>query len=108
MKSLPPVRTYISDKPNRTPYGARVDLFLGSDSELDFEGELCLLTDKPHIITIGVLDAKPREQALLLKRLQARIEAFSSAAEAEQQGLQLALGLLWLAVSKRISMRLDY
>jgi hypothetical protein len=108
MKSLSPIRTYISDKSNRTPYGARVDLILGSDSELDFEGELCLLTDKPHIITIGLLEAKPREQALLLKRLRACIEGFASAAEAEQQGLQLALALLWLAVSKRVSMRLDY
>jgi hypothetical protein len=43
-----------------------------------------------------------------IKRVRARIEGFASAGEAEQQGLQLALALLWLAVSKGISMRLEY
>src|SRR5688500_8034917 len=108
MKPLFQVRTYIADKPNRTPYGARVDLLLGSDAQLDFEGKLCLLVKTPQIITIEVSDTKPREQALLLKRIRASIEGFASAGEAEQQGLQLALALLWLAVSKRVSMRLEY
>jgi hypothetical protein len=108
MKPLFQVRTYIAEKPNRTPYGARIDFLLGSDAELELEGPLCLLINKPQIITIEILDTKPHEQALLLKRIRTRIEGFASAGEAEQQGLQLASALLWLAVSKHISMRLEY
>jgi len=111
MASRPPShkqRLLIFERPSEYPYAAKMTFVLGSDTQLDFEEELCLLAGHDSVVTISTNRTRPDEEALGIKRLTAAIEGFSSASEAEVWGQKLSLGLLWAATSKRFAMRLEY
>lgn len=108
MKPLHQVRVFLSDKPSRNPYAAKITVTIGSNANLEFAGDVCLLVKESVIVTLQVLHREPRDEILNVTKVQALVEGFATAAEAEQYGLRLSLALLWTAISKQFSMRLDY
>lgn len=90
------------------PYAVRVSLTLGSDIELLMKDpEVRFPFAEDHVIRIVQEPTNSREQANFLKRISIHLEAFSSACEAEQAGMTLALSLLWFATSKRVSLKFE-
>jgi len=80
---------------------------LGSNVELDLsEDEVRLPFAGDYTIRIRKKRTNSREQAIFLKRIAVQLEAFSSASEAERAGRRLVMSVLWVAVSKRVSIAL--
>ena len=90
------------------PYAVRVSLQLGSNVELDLsEDEIRLPFANDSSIRIVKEAANPREEAVFIKRISVDLEAFSSACEAERAGKILAVSILWVAASKRVTMAFE-
>ncbi len=91
------------------PYGARVKLLFGSDVELHIPGgnAQAALADGT-VATIHVEPRSSREEAANLTRATFSFEGYSSATDAEEAGNRAAVALLWSAVSKRFSMRVEH
>lgn len=88
------------------PYAVRVSLMLGTNIELEMkEDELRLAFTDAHTIRIMKERRSPREEALFITPVLVDLEAFTSAVEAERAGKLLTLSLLWLAASKKATMR---
>ena len=90
------------------PYMVKFSLALGRNVEV-FPGEAdtrCSFADSHHIRIIKDGDS-PRDQASYIKRFSIELEAFESACEAELAGNALAASLLWITVSKRVSLTFD-
>ncbi|HNS20719.1 MAG TPA: hypothetical protein PKH24_09475 [Sedimentisphaerales bacterium] len=100
--------TMISDHPTRRPYAARVGVVLEEGIEYHFDGEACLLTEGNFIVRFKPEKEKCPQDNSRLQRLSATIEGFATASEAERMGLKLSLALLWLAVSTKHHLRLEY
>lgn len=99
-------RLLISESPERRPYGAKVRMILKEGNELNFDGETSFLLDnKSAIICLKPLKPKLKE---IGQKIEVSVEGFATATEAEQQGLKLSLAVLWAAVSRRYSLKLDY
>lgn len=99
----------IEEEPLRYPYAARVDFILGEDIELALDyPPICLLTSANCNIQMQLSPDQPMGPLQHLKKYRLLVEGYSTAGEAEAGGLQLSLALLWAAVSKRFTMRLDY
>ena len=98
----------IDSEPRRRPYAAHVDILLGEDVELNLEYPVTLLVTPTAIIQIKLAPKQPVGALQHLKKYRVEIEGFAKASEAETAGLRLATALLWAAVSKRFTMRLDY
>ena len=90
------------------PYAVNISLTLGNNVELIMDSPLAQFPFAGnHIIRIVREHTNNREQANHLKRISVRLEAFSSACEAEHAGKMLALSLLWVAASKRITLTFE-
>jgi len=100
-KKKPEPRQIIDESPNRRPYGAKVGIILDKGYQLRFQGEVCLLVDDKSIVRILPSIKNPQKFDVYL-------EGFATACEAEQKGLKLSLALLWAAISRKHSLRLDY
>lgn len=100
-KKKPEPRQIIDESPNRRPYGAKVGIILDKGYELRFQGEACLLVDDKSIVRI-LPSIKNRQ------KFDVYLEGFATACEDEQKGLKLSLALLWAAISRKHSLRLDY
>lgn len=100
-KKKPEPRQIIDESPNRRPYGAKVGIILDKGYQLRFQGEACLLVDDKSIVRILPSINNPQKFDVYL-------EGFATACEAEQKGLKLSLALLWAAISRKHSLRLDY
>lgn len=98
----------IENEPRRRPYAARVDFLLGEDVELSFEYPACLLSTSQAILQMRLAPEQPMGPLQHLKKFRIEVAGFTKASEAEAAGLHLAIALLWAAVSKRFTMRLDY
>jgi hypothetical protein len=98
----------IEIEPLRYPYAARVDFILGEDIELALDYPVSLLTSGNCNMQMRLSPDQPMGPLQHLKKVRILIEGYSTAGEAEAGGLQLSLALLWAAVSKRFTMRLDY
>ena len=81
---------------------------MGEDIELALDYPVCLLTSANCNIQMRLSPDQPMGPLQHLKKYRILIEGYSTAGEAEAGGLQLSLALLWAAVSKRFTMRLDY
>ena len=100
-KKKPEPRQIIDESPNRRPYGSKVGIILDNGYQLRFQGEACLLVDDKSIVRILPSINNPQKFDVYL-------EGFATACEAEQKGLKLSLALLWAAISRKHSLRLDY
>lgn len=98
----------IEKEPLRYPYAARVDFILGEDIELALDCPVSLLTSANYNIQMQLSPDQPMGPLQHLKKFRILIEGYSTAGKAEAGGLQLSLALLWAAVSKRFTLRLDY
>lgn len=111
MTSFNSKRNIISSDLLRTPYGAKLTLFLNGYRTFKLEGETCLLVGKDHIIRFV-----PGNELLVRHEIKnpefqvwdIYIEGFPSATDAEKAGLRLAASLFWSAISKEYPMRLLY
>ena len=95
----------ITTSPSRRPYGAKITLLLEPHTFFDIDGE-CTFLVEPKI----TLRIKPKELPHIKdsKSWEVFVEGFSSATEAEQMGLKVAMGFLWVAIQGRYSARLLY
>jgi len=99
-------RNLISRNPSRRPYGATVGVLLGSSNRFGFEGETCLLVQDDLIVRL--IPRVRKEGEFEVQGFSAVVEGFSTAAEAEQAGLKMALSILWTSVSMECPVRLEY
>lgn len=100
------VRNEVVRRPDRRPYGAEVRVELGSTVQFLVEGEFSPLIDSPGIVLL-----RPeviQQPAYPSQRFVSRIEGYPTAGEAEQHGLSLARGWLWIAISLKCPLRLIY
>jgi len=98
----------IFESPNRRPYASKIAMILGEGLEIGFDGEACLLTEEKCIVRISPDKEKTKKDGKTLQKLNATIEGFTTASEAEQMGFKLSLALLWSAVSRKWPLKLDY
>ncbi|MBW4423405.1 MAG: hypothetical protein KME50_02805 [Nostoc desertorum CM1-VF14] len=101
---LPKTRYEIADKPKLRPYGSKVDIILGGDSQFGFDGESCLILGNELIVRLIPRQNKKFE----FQKFTAYLEGFATASEAEEAGLKFAMSVLWAAVSLRCPLRLEY
>jgi len=97
-------RHIIALSPNRRPYGAKLTLLLEKRTSFNISGE-CTLLVTPEIN----LRIKPKNRRHVNGNdWDIFVEGFSTASEAEEVGLKVALGFLWTAIQGRYSVRLIY
>jgi len=97
-------RHIIAFSPGRRPYGAKLTLVLEKHTIFNISGE-CTLLVTPEIH----LRIKPKKPGHVNENdWDIFAEGFSSASEAEEVGLKVALGFLWTAIRGRYSARLVY
>jgi hypothetical protein len=89
------------------PYGLRADLLLGSNIELSMPEIEVSHGLGEFTLRLCAANTNAREQANNLKRVTATLEAFSSPSEAERVGRWFAASLLWVAVSKRVTLTFE-
>lgn len=98
----------IKEEPKRRPYGAKVFFLLSKNTEVKLDGEVSLLVSDNVIVTLKLSSTQPFSPHKDLKRYEAKIEGFKTAAEAERMGFNLTIALLWVSISRRFPLRLDY
>jgi len=99
-------RQSISAHPDRRPYGSRVGIILGEGDAFGFEGDSSLLVSRDIIVTL-----RPQKQLYgdyEVQKLDALVEGFSTAGEAENAGLKFAASILWVSISMGSPLRLQY
>jgi hypothetical protein len=99
-------REIIADSPRRRPYGGKLSLLLDRHTQFPAEGE-CVLLISPEVI-IRMVPNNVSTEAAKQQQWDIFVEGFATAGEAEQAGLKIALGFLWVAVSGRFAARLIY
>lgn len=99
-------REIIVNSTKRRPYGAKLSLLLEKRTEFSIEGESVLLVSPEIVVRMAPQEAD--EEGKKQQQWNIFVEGFSTAGEAEQAGLKIALGFLWAAVRGRYSIRLIY
>lgn len=90
------------------PYSIRMILRLGSDIEIDLETEsISLQFAGNYSAKLTKLHTTPKEKELRIKRYMLNLDAFKTASEAEKVGVSFAWSILWVAVSKRVSIAVE-
>lgn len=103
-KSAKAERRIIAEKPAKRRYGARLHVQLGHGSALDDANELQLELETGHVLNLRKDSRAPWETS----RYVFEVCGFATARAAEAAGSQLALVLLWTAVSLNFPLRLRY
>lgn len=102
-------RNVIVNSPNRRPYGARLALLLEESTKIRIDGECVLLTAPSYILKLTPNTREPNRLRLPNHQcFNIYAEGFSTAGEAEQAGLKVALAFMWAAVAGQYSARLLY
>jgi len=99
-------RKLISDSPQRRPYGARFAFMLESQTRFLIDAECSFLVDKDMIVGISPSEGSPPSNVSQIWNV--HLEGFSTAGEAEREGLRTVLGFLWIAVVGGFAIRLSY
>lgn len=90
------------------PYAVEIALTLGNNIELDLSESMARLPfSKSLSFTMIREHTNGREDANFLKRITVLLEAFASVSEAERAGKSLAVSLLWVAASKRVTIAFE-
>lgn len=86
------------------PFAVQIALTLGSNIDLDLSESMVRLPFSTNLtLTITREHTDQREDANFIKRITVLLEAFPSISEAERAGKLLAVSLLWVATSKRVT-----
>lgn len=101
-----PERIRIAQQASKRPYAARISCLLSDSSQVGFTGASSLLLDSEHIIEIHPSIVKTGSHDA--QRLNVTVLGFARASDAENAGLKISSALLWLAVSLRCPLRLEY
>jgi hypothetical protein len=98
-------RSVVFGKPEKRPYGARLEfqvLHVGLLGDIE---NVSILLDSGAVASLAPARQPSWEGG---RRFEFRLEGFSTAAAAEVQGRQLSQALLWMAVSLNYGLRLSY
>jgi len=95
----------VARQPQKRPYASKVGFVLGEGRRFGVEGNACLLINDEQIVSLEPKSSEPKEDC---QRFRMTIEGFATAGEAEGAGLRLSSALLWLAVSMKYPLRLEY
>ncbi len=98
-------RKIITTSPNRRPYGAKLTLLLEDHMNFKIDGECSLIVSPEVILEIKLADKRPYIKGSCWDIC---VYGFATAGEAENFGLKVALGFLWVAVKSQYSARLIY
>jgi len=104
-------RRIISSEPQKKPYASKITLFLDGKRSFKLTGKTCLLVGRDHILKFVPGDELLVQHEKKNPKYQVwdiYIDGFSSACEAEKNGLRLTAALLWSAISKKYPVRLLY
>ncbi len=99
-------RLTIANSPLRRPYAARFSLLLEKTTRFQIDGECTFLLDRN--IVVRVKPAKEDSSKQDQQEWEVSIEGFSTAGQAETEGLRIVLGFLWAAVNGHYAVRLSY
>lgn len=99
-------RKAIHESPQRRPYGAQLTILLEEETRFPIDGDCELLVSPNYLIRMMPIhdDEKSNKQTTW----DIHVEGFATAYEAEQAGLQVALGFFWSAVQGGFAIRLKY
>lgn len=90
------------------PYVVCVSLILGNDVELNLSDEdVHLPFADNYTLKVVKEPTNDREQTNFLKRVSVHLEAFPTDCEAKRAGKMLALSILWVAASKRVTIAFE-
>jgi len=98
-------RAVIFGKPDKRPYGARLEfqvLHVGCLGEME---RVAILLDSGTVASLAPARQTSWEGG---RRFEFRLEGFATAAAAEAQGRQLSQAILWMAISLNYGLRLSY
>jgi hypothetical protein len=93
----------VAVSPMRRPYGVKLALLLEPGTKFSIEGDCTLLTSQGYIIRMVPNQSEPNKLRLPSHQCwDIVVEGFATAGEAEQIGLKVALGFIWLGCHKGI------
>ncbi len=104
-KSPQEERNIIISKPNKRPYGIKVQFHiqtLGSIGNLD---NVCISMKSGLFLTLSPGKKSPWEGG---ERMELKLEGFPTAIAAEAAGKRIVQSLLWMAIKQRIALQLQY
>lgn len=98
-------RAVIFGKPEKRPYGARLEFQVLHGGFLGNMEKVAILFDSGAVASLDPARHTSWEAG---RRFEFRLEGFSTAAAAEAQGRQLSQAILWMAISLNYGLRLSY
>lgn len=98
-------RAIIFGKPEKRPYGARIEFQVLHVGFLGDMQNATILLDSGAVASLAPARQTSWEGG---RRFEFRLEGFSTAAAAEAQGRQLSQAILWTAISLNYGLRLSY
>ena len=98
-------RAVIFGKPEKRPYGARLEFQV---LHVGFLGDMEKVTVLLHSGAVASLAPARQSSWEGGRRFEFKLEGFSTAAAAEAQGRQLSQAVLWMAISLNYGLRLSY
>ena len=104
-KSPTDERLVIFGKPEKRPYGARLEFKVLSVGFLGDIENATILFDSGAVASLAPVRQPSWDGG---RRFEFRLEGFSTAAAAEAQGRQLSQAVLWTAISLNYGLRLSY
>jgi len=98
-------RAVIFGKPEKRPYGARLEFQVLHVGFLGDMERVAILLDSGAVASLAPARQTSWEGG---RRFEFRLEGFATAAAAEAQGRQLSQAILWMAISLNYGLRLSY
>jgi len=106
MAKITKERLTIANSPKRRPYAAHFSLVLEKTTKFQIGGECTFLLDRDIVVRVKPTVEDPSSQDP--QTWEVFIEGFSTAGQAENEGLKIVLGFLWAAVKGHYAVRLSY
>lgn len=104
-KSPQDERKIILSRPEKRPYGVRIQFRLKTIGDIGNLENACILLDTGSFLTISPGKKAPWEGGEVMK---IDLEGFSTAAAAEQSGRKLVQALLWTSIKNKSPLQLQY
>jgi hypothetical protein len=98
-------RSIIVSRPQKRPYGVRVQFRVQSLFAIGNLENVCIIMESGVFLTLSPGKTAPWEGG---RRMELELEGFSTAAAAESSGERLVQALLWTAIKNKIALQLQY
>lgn len=98
-------RKIIVNRPEKRPYGVRVQFHVQTLGAIGFLEKICILLESGPYLTLSPGKTAPWEAG---QRMELSLEGFSTTAAAEASGKRLVQALLWLAIKNKRALQLQY